>query len=132
MHRKVLTSYIHNVFSTRTNFANKIWLSMCLLVVLGSPGIVVKRIVAIFFLTVDCRLSNFINQLQMGRGGEGVIGCMILRHAMTSKKKGLSYTVGRFALYGCQFQDGCHLGGHLESFHASLNCQVCQLLRPEC
>ena len=39
------------------------------IVVLGSQGIVVKRIVAIFFLTVDRRLANFINQLKMGGGG---------------------------------------------------------------
>ena len=46
---------------------------MCLLVVLGSQGIVVKCAVTIFLRTVNyrLRLSNFINQLKMGGGGGG-------------------------------------------------------------
>ena len=44
---------IHNVVSTGTNIFAKIWLSMCLLAVLGSQGIVVKCTAAIFFRTVD-------------------------------------------------------------------------------
>ena len=63
-------SYIHNVVSVRRNFAKK-WVSMCLLVVLGSQGIVVKCTVTIFLGTVDYRLSNLINQLKMGGGGWG-------------------------------------------------------------
>ena len=37
----------------RTNFAKEIWFSMCLLVVLGLQGIVVKCTASILFLTMD-------------------------------------------------------------------------------
>ena len=44
-----------------------------------------KLATAMFFLTVDCRLSNFINKLKWEEvGGEGR-GCTIMRHAMTTK-----------------------------------------------
>ena len=45
-----------------------------------------------------------------------------MRHAMTTKNDFLIQLVA--LLYSdAKYKDCCHLGGHLGSFHASLNCQ---------
>ena len=59
MHRKSSKSSIHNLVSTGTNFRKKKWLSMCLLAVLGSQGVLVKCIAAIFFPSGGLSLLSF-------------------------------------------------------------------------